>query len=57
MDLLRLPSLMEKNQHLTQFNSAIRKAKNELDENPKYKLITLGDFNATLSSQSKASGA
>ena len=39
------------------FYSAIRKAKNELDENPKSKLITLGDFNATISSQSKDSGA
>ena len=38
------------------FYAALNKAKQKLDLNPKYKVITLGDFNATISSQSKASG-
>ena len=38
------------------FYSALSKAKKKLDETPKFKTIVLGDFNATISSQSKASG-
>ena len=37
------------------FYSALSKAKKKLDETPKFKTIVLGDFNATISSQSKAS--
>ena len=39
------------------FYSALSKAKKYLDESPKYKVVTLGDFNATISSMSKDSGA
>ena len=39
------------------FYSALSKAKKKLDETPKFKTIVLGDFNATISSQSKTSGA
>ena len=39
------------------FYSALSKAKTYLEGTPKYKLVTLGDFNATISSQSKESGA
>ena len=39
------------------FYVALNKAKQELDSLPKYKLIALGDFNATISSESKDSGA
>ncbi len=39
------------------FYCALSKAKLELDKTPKYKLVMLGDFNATISSQSKDSGA
>ena len=39
------------------FYSALGKAKKDLDDNPRYKLVTLGDFNATISSQSKESGS
>ena len=38
------------------FYSALNKAKDEMDSKPKYKLIVLGDFNATISSASKDSG-
>ena len=38
------------------FYSALSKAKKKLDETPKFKTIVLGDFNATISSRSKASG-
>jgi exonuclease III len=41
----------------TSFYCALSKAKIELDKTPKYKLVTLGDFNATISSESKNSGA
>ena len=39
------------------FYVALDKAKDELDKNPKYKLVTLGDLNATISSDSKLSGS
>ena len=39
------------------FYSELSKAKTYLEGTPKYKLVTLGDFNATISSQSKESGA
>ena len=39
------------------FYSSLNKAKKELDKKPKYKSVTIGDFNATISSQSKESGA
>ena len=35
------------------FYSALSKAKKYLDESPKFKVVTLGDFNATISSMSK----
>ena len=38
------------------FYSALSKAKKKLDETPKFKTIVLGDFNATISTQSKESG-
>ena len=41
----------------TAFYSALGKAKLKLDEQPRHKVITLGDFNATISSSSKDSGA
>ncbi len=40
----------------TTFYSALTKAKKTLEKNPKFKIVTLGDFNATISSQSKGSG-
>ena len=39
------------------FQSSLNKAKKELDKKPKYKSATIGGFNATISSQSKESGA
>ena len=39
------------------FYAALNKAKIELESQPKFKLITLRDFNATISSKSKDSGA
>ena len=39
------------------FYSTLNKAKKYLDESPKFKLVTLGDFNSTISSESKDSGA
>ena len=39
------------------FYSALTKAKKELDGYPKFKVLTLGDLNATISSGSKDSGA
>ena len=39
------------------FYAALSKAKAELVSQPKYKLIVLGDFNATISSESKNTGA
>jgi len=39
------------------FYAALTKAKLELDKTPKYKPIILGDWNATISSESKSSGA
>ena len=39
------------------FYPALSKANKKLDETPKFKTIVLGDFNATISSQRKASGA
>ena len=39
------------------FYSALTKAKEQLDQKPKYKVITLGDFNATISSHSKECGS
>ena len=39
------------------FYSALGKAKKDLDADPKYKVLTAGDFNATISSSSKESGA
>ena len=39
------------------FYCALNKAKLVLDESPKYKMIAMGDWNATISAQSKASGA
>ena len=39
------------------FYSALSKAKKYLDESPKFKVVTTGDFNATISSMSKDSGA
>ena len=41
----------------TSFYSALTKAKLELDKSPKYKPIVLGDWNATISAESKTSGA
>ena len=41
----------------TAFYSALDKAKKKLDEHPRHKVITLGDFNATISASSKDSGA
>ena len=38
------------------FYRALSKAKLKLDETPKFKTIVLGDFNATISSHSKATG-
>ena len=40
----------------TFYNSLNNKAKMLLEKNPRYKLISLGDFNATISSKSKESG-
>ena len=37
------------------FYNSSNKAKMLLEKNPKYKLISLGDFNVTISSKSKAS--
>ena len=39
------------------FYTALTKAKKELDLNPKFKVLTLEDLNATISSKSKDSGA
>ena len=39
------------------FYTDLNKAKAELDLKPKFKIVTLGDFNATISSHSKESGA
>ena len=39
------------------FYSALDKAKNRLDDCSSHKVITLGDFNATIASESKDSGA
>ena len=39
------------------FYSSLNKAKDQLDQNPRYKVITLGDFNGTISATSKNSGA
>ena len=39
------------------FFAAMTKAKTNLDLTPKYKVITLGDFNATISAASKDSGS
>ena len=39
------------------FYSALSKAKLEIDKSPSYKLIVLGDWNATISAASKLSGA
>ena len=39
------------------FYAALTKAKKYLDETPKYKIVTMGDFNSTISSKSKDSGA
>ena len=39
------------------FYSALNKAKEDLDRNPSYKVVALGDFNATISSKSKDSGS
>ena len=39
------------------FYTALNKAKVELDQNPSFKCITLGDFNASISSKSKDSGS
>ena len=39
------------------FYNALNKAKLAIDGNPKYKKIVLGDYNATISSSSKESGA
>ena len=39
------------------FYSALSKAKKYLDEFPKFKVVALGDFNATISTMSKDSGA
>ena len=39
------------------FYVALSKAKHELDKTPRFKIIPLGDFNATISSDSKSSGA
>ena len=39
------------------FYRSLGKAKKDLDANPKFKVVTLGDFNATISSTSKESGA
>ena len=39
------------------FYTALNKAKEELDVTPSYKLIALGDFNASISSKSKDSGS
>ena len=39
------------------FYRALVKAKTALEMTPKFKIITLGDFNATIASQSKTSGA
>ena len=41
----------------TAFYSALDKAKKKLDEHPRHKVITLGDFNSTISSRSRESGA
>ena len=41
----------------TAFYSALDKAKKKLDEHPRHKMIVLGDFNSTISSSSKDSGA
>ena len=41
----------------TLFYRALGKAKRDLNGTPSYKVVTLGDFNATISSTSKASGA
>ena len=39
------------------FYSALDKAEKKLDEHPRHKMIVLGDFNSTISSSSKDSGA
>lgn len=39
------------------FYTALNKAKEELDHNPSYKWITLGYFNASISTKSKTSGS
>ena len=39
------------------FYSALNKAMKALERTPKFKIITFGDFNATISSHSKNSGA
>ena len=39
------------------FYTALNKTKAELDQNPSFKSITLGDFNASISSKSKDSGS
>ena len=39
------------------FYSALTKAKKYLDETPKYKVVVVGDFNSTISAESKESGA
>ena len=39
------------------FYSALTKAKKDLNEKPRYKLIALGDFKATISTQGKESGS
>ena len=39
------------------FYSALNKAKEELEQKPKYKVVTVGDFNATISSHSKECGS
>ena len=39
------------------FYTALSKAITALEETPKFKIVTLGDFNATISSHSKDSGA
>ena len=41
----------------TAFYSALDKAKKKLDDHPRHKVITLGDFNYAISSRSRDSGA
>ena len=56
LNVYSLTNATESEAAKSSFYATLNKAKQQLDGNPRYKVITLGDFNATISSHSKTSG-